>query len=615
MCGIAGLWCFRNFENQGILEDVKRMIATLQHRGPNDHGLWGEGTIALGQSRLSIIDLSPYGHQPMLSENKRYVLVFNGEIYNYKVLAKQLTNEGCIVEARNDTEVLLRACIHWGVEKTLRLLNGMFAFALYDTQEHTLTIARDRFGEKPLYYAYEENYFAFASELKALCSLPNFNRTIDEEALKLYLQFNYIPCPYSIYKSAKKLFPGRFLTLKNAKLEEHCYYDLKREITNRTILDLSEEELIQSLDEKLQKSVQERMVADVSVGAFLSGGIDSSLMVALMQSQNSKPIKTFTVGFKGSPWDESKYAEAIAKHLKTDHTTLYVTDEAVLEGVDLLPKIYDEPFGDASALSTFLVSKLFREQVTVAIGGDGGDELFAGYHRHKWVPLLNQIGCLTPKFATKTFQKVCTYFPSEKLPIWGNKLQKASRALSGSNFLETYINSVSYNQQNASLKGTWFSLHPHLKNNAEQVMFCDMRTFLHDDVLCKVDRASMAVSLETRAPFLDYDLVDFAWQIPLSVKFFKKNKKYLLKKVLNRYVPQNLWDRPKMGFGMPLSQVFRTSLKTQFETYLKLDTPVWKYWKHSEIEKLWQQHLGGNITHENLLWNFFVVQQFFNKQI
>lgn len=613
MCGIAGLWRFRNFKNRNVLKDVERMIVALRHRGPDDYGVWTEGQIALGQSRLAIIDLSPHGHQPMLSADKRYVLVFNGEIYNYKDLARQLAEDHCFFEVRNDTEVLLKACIHWGVEKTLRRLNGMFAFAFYDTQERTLTIARDRFGEKPLYYAYNEHCFAFGSELKALCTLPDFNREIDEEALNLYLRLNYIPCPYSIYKSAKKLFPGHFLVIKDTKLEDRCYYDLEQEITNRTLLDLSEEELVQSLDEKLQKSVQERMVADVSVGAFLSGGIDSSLMVALMQSQSEKPIKTFTVGFKDSPWDESNYAETIAKHLKTDHTTLYATDDAILEGVDLLTSIYDEPFGDASALSTFLVSKLFRKHVTVAIGGDGGDELFAGYHRHKWVPLLHQVGKLAPKLATKALQKVCTYFPSEKLPVLGNKLQKASRALSGGNFLETYINSVSYGQQTVDLNGTWFKPHPQLKNDAEQVMYCDMRTFLHDDVLCKVDRASMAVSLETRAPFLDYDLVDFAWQIPLSKKFFKKTKKYLLKQVLNRYVPQALWDRPKMGFGMPLAQAFRTSLKTQFETYLNLDTPLWKYWKRSEVEKLWQQHLAAKITHEHLLWNCFVVQQFFSR--
>lgn len=613
MCGIVGLCRFKNFSTQEVLEDVGCMITTLHHRGPDDQGVWHEDSIALGQSRLAIIDLSNCGHQPMLSEDKRYVLVFNGEIYNYKALVKQLAEDGYIFEVRNDTTVLLQACIHWGIEKTLHRLNGMFAFAFYDIKEQVLTIARDRFGEKPLYYAYNDNYFAFGSELKALCTLPDFNREIDEEALNLYLRLNYIPCPYSIYKSAKKLFPGHFLVLKDTKLEDHCYYDLEREITNRTLLDLSEEELVQALDEKLQKSVQERMVADVPIGAFLSGGVDSSLMVALMQSQSTIPIKTFTVGFEGSCWDESKYAEAIAKHLKTDHTTISINSHELFEYANEINDIYDEPFGDASALSTYCISKHFREYVKVAIGGDGGDELFLGYYRHKWVPTLSKLSKIMPRLILNISKYFNDRFIEIRNPILASKISKALRALNGNSFFETYMNSISYWPISCVLNHTWFKQNDNLLNDPHQVAYLDLRTFLHDDVLCKVDRASMHVGLETRAPFLDYDLVTFALSIPLKRKFPGKDKKHLLKCVLNRYVPKNLWNRPKMGFGMPLDQAFRTFLKDAFNDLLQKNTIVWNYLNKAEVYKMFNKHIAGVNNYENLLWNFFVIQKFLLK--
>ncbi|MDR0393379.1 MAG: asparagine synthase (glutamine-hydrolyzing) [Puniceicoccales bacterium] len=609
MCGITGLWRFKS-DVDDLTATVTAMTQSLVHRGPDDQGVWLKESIGLGQRRLAIVDLSARGHQPMCSEDGRYVLVFNGEIYNYKALAQYLKNQGVACEAHNDTEVLLQLCIQLGVSKVLPMLNGMFAFAFYDAQEKILHIARDRFGEKPLYYSFVDGqYLAFGSELKALLQMPDFDRTVDETALDLYLRLNYVPCPYSIYKRARKLFPGHYLTITLTGIKESAYFDLSHALENRQRVDLPENECVDALERLLGQSVYDRILADVPVGAFLSGGIDSSLMVALMQVRSTQPIKTFTVGFKNSPWDESKYAEAIAQHLKTDHITLFVDPDAVLENANDITQIYDEPFGDASALSTYLISKLFKKYVTVAIGGDGGDELFVGYHRHKWAPRLYTLHKWLPRPVLSLFEMINSRLLSERCPMLHLKLHKAVKGLRGKDFLSTYLNSMTYFDKPVILEETWFQLHPHLQNNAEQVMYLDMRTYLHDDVLCKVDRASMAVGLETRAPFLDYNLVDFAWSIPLVRKFRGRVKKYLLKRVLERYVPRTLWDRPKMGFGMPLAQAFRTSLQSTWEQYLETHTLLWNHIDRTKAKQLWQEHLSGKYNHEIQLWNLFVAQQ------
>ncbi|MDR2769719.1 MAG: asparagine synthase (glutamine-hydrolyzing) [Puniceicoccales bacterium] len=609
MCGVTGLWRFKS-DVDDLATTVTAMTRSLAHRGPDDQGIWLKESIGLGQRRLAIIDLSARGHQPMCSEDGRYVLVFNGEIYNYKTLAQYLKNQGIACEAHNDTEVLLQLCIQLGVSKTLPLINGMFAFAFYDAREKILYVARDRFGEKPLYYSFVDGqYFAFGSELKALLPMPDFDRTVDETALDLYLCLNYIPCPYSIYKGARKLFPGHHLMVTTTGIKETVYFDLNNTLEDRQRVVLPENECVDALERLLRQSVYDRTLADVPVGAFLSGGIDSSLMVALMQARSTQPIKTFTVGFKNSPWDESKHAEAIAQHLKTDHTTLFVDPDAVLENANDITQIYDEPFGDASALSTYLISKLFKKHVTVAIGGDGGDELFVGYHRHKWVPRLDTLRKWLPIPILSLFETIESRLLSKRCPLLHLKLHKAVKSLRGKDFLSTYLNSMTYFDRPVILEKTWFRLHPHLQNNAEQVMYLDMRTYLHDDVLCKVDRASMAVGLETRAPFLDYNLVDFAWSIPLVRKFQGGVKKYLLKRVLERYVPKALWNRPKMGFGMPLGQSLRTSLRSTLEQYLETHTLLWNHIDRTKAKQLWQEHLSGKCNHEIQLWNLFVAQQ------
>ena len=611
MCGIVG--CVDFLDRESFSDVIASMVYTLKHRGPNDDGILKEKNVALGQTRLSVLDLSPMGHQPMISLDGNYVLVFNGEIYNYKELARQLNQENVVFENTGDTRVLIEACAHWGVEKTLTKLNGMFAFGLYNKKTKTLIVARDRFGEKPLYYTCNNNRFAFASELKALKKLPDFDKEIDEEAFSLYLRFNYIPCPYSIYTYCRKLFPGHYLVVSNKTVEIRCYYNLEKLFSTRSLLNLSEDECIHLLDSKLQKSVNDRMVSDVPIGAFLSGGIDSSLMVALMQSQSNLPIKTFTVGFKNSCYDESQYAESIAKYLHTDHTTVYIPLEELWESANKIIDIYDEPFGDASALSTYFISKQFKKYVTVAIGGDGGDELFLGYYRQKWLPYLSTISKLVPKIFTKFAQKTNQYlFSTNNFILW-EKINKGLNVLQGKTFLENYLNSVTYWPIATDISKTWFVPHSHLANNSDQVAYLDIRTFLHDDVLCKVDRASMAVGLETRAPFLDYELTELAMSIPLAQKFKKHNKKYLLKKVLNKYIPKDLWDRPKMGFGMPLDQALRTSLKSNFENLLQQDTIIWKYLDKVQVKTLWHNHLYNNRNNEILLWNFYVAQMFLSK--
>lgn len=608
MCGIAGLWRLSKLNQCDIASIVDSMTNSLRHRGPDDRGVWMQGNIALGHQRLSIIDLKPSGHQPMCSDDGRYVLVFNGEIYNYKSISEELTKENIKHNSSSDTAVLLHACVHWGIDKSLKKLNGMFAFGLYDSFEKCLVLARDRFGEKPLYYAYKpETYFGFGSELKVFKYCSFIDKDIDPTALDLYLRFNYIPCPYSIYKSIRKLFPGHYLTVNENGFKDTEYYNLENEVRQREIIDVSEEECLNILDGKLKNAVQQRMCADVSVGAFLSGGIDSSLMVSLMQSAHV-PVKTFTVGFKNSPWDESLYAHQIADYLHTDHTTLYVSSDEILEDIDSVIHMYDEPFGDASALSTHMICKKIKQYVTVAIGGDGGDELFGGYYRHQWVPRIDRIRRFIPNFALSIAEKL---LPENLYPVFSGKAKKGLRALRSESFLQTYLNSIEYWSKTPSLQSTWFTLSSSVHNNEEQVMLLDMKTFLHDDVLCKVDRASMSVALETRAPFLDYDLVEFAWSIPLNLKLKNSCKKHLLKNLLKRYLPVQLWNRPKMGFGMPLADIFRNELKSSFEECLNKDTPVFAHLSKELVKNVWAQHLSKKMNHENLLWNFFIAQKFF----
>ena len=614
MCGIVGLWEFSKADVEECI--IVSMVDALRHRGPDGHGFWRDKNVVLGQTRLSIIDLTPSGRQPMLSSDGRYILTFNGEIYNYKTLAHELHKEGVVFEVTGDTRVLLEACAHWGVEKTLPKLNGMFAFGFYDKKEELLFVARDRFGEKPLYYTYDDCRFAFASELKALKRLPGFNTAVDENALALYLRLNYIPCPYSIYKNCKKLFPGHYLKVKFQSVEDGCYYDLASVVPSEHPLNMSEQEIIDVLDEKLRKSVRERMVSDVPLGAFLSGGIDSSLVVALMQAQSTTPVKTFTVGFKDSCWDEAKYAEKIADYLGTDHTTVYISPEELYEDIYKIVDIYDEPFGDSSALPVLCISKYFKKHVSVALGGDGGDELFLGYYRHKWVPLFAALGRKIPNFALDFFEHFWNFCFSRKNPVLSGQIVKALRSLKGKNFFESYLNSVSYWSVNCDFSSTWFRKNTDLPDDAEQVAWLDLRTFLHDDVLCKVDRASMAVGLETRAPFLDHELVDFVTSIPLKIKFRNHEKKHLLKYVLNKYVPKHLWERPKMGFGMPLQKAFRTFLKSDFEALLKQDTMIWKFLDKNGVRLAWDKYISNRCdsgNSEGLLWNFWIGQRFLSK--
>lgn len=614
MCGIAGIWNL-NDGMPAVEVVLPPMLKVLSHRGPNHSGAWIQESMGLGQTLLAICDVSPFSYQPMVSDDKRYVLVFNGEIYNYRALAKELQSAGVHFEVHNDTQVLLHACIQWGVEKTLPKLNGMFAFALYDTQEKQLVVARDRLGEKPLYYAYEENrFFAFASELKALRTLPQFDDALDENALQLFLRTFYVPCPYSINKGAHKLFPGHYLTLKDGVLTERSYYDLESELEHRTYLKASAASIVDQLDDLLNQSVKERMCADVPVGAFLSGGIDSSLVVSLMQRHASKPVKTFSVGYKNARFDESPYAEAIARHLKTDHTTLFLPPTDLLEVIHSITHIYDEPFADPAALPTYIMSKLAKQSVSVVLTGDGGDELFAGYPEYKRLATLFRLKPLFPEGVLSFLQQFNRRILRPIAPKFARRNLRALNILQMHDLLEGYMHVKEGWVLDSPLQNTWYRLPNTALTVAEQVMFLDLRTRFTDAYLCKVDRAAMAASLEARAPIIDYGIVDFALSIPFHQKLLHGTKKYLLKQVLNRYVPRALWDRPKCGFQMPLADLFRTSLKPTMERYLAADTPVWKYLDRSTVQAFWQQHLSGRITHEIVLWNFFVAQQFLLKE-
>ena len=466
----------------------------------------------------------------------------------------------------------------------------------------------------PQYYALHRTPMRkdfYKEEKQKYMSTPDMNPFSEED------EFPYQPqwtgTAFGAIRMLSKVLFGHYLIIKDKGCENKCYYSLKTAFDRRTLLNLPEEELINTLDAKLQNSVKDRMICEVPIGAFLSGGIDSSLMVALMQTQSKAPIKTFTVGFKGDYCDESKYAEAIAKYLKTDHTTVYILPEELWESATEAVDAYDEPFGDASAIGTYVLSKQFKKHVTVAIGGDGGDELFLGYHRHKWLPYLSGIGKWFPNSFLKFCEKTNDVLFSCRRPILHTQLNKGLHSLKAKHFIEAYINSVSYWSTRTNLSNTWFHENESLGCNAEQVSYLDLRTFLHDDVLCKVDRASMAVGLETRAPFLDYKLSEFAMAIPLNQKFKNHDKKYLLKRVLSKYIPQSLWDRPKMGFGMPLAQALRTSLKMDFDNLLKKDTVLWKYLAKSQVQRLWNEHLINAQNNELLLWNFYVAQRFLLK--
>jgi asparagine synthase (glutamine-hydrolysing) len=650
------------------------MAQSLVHRGPDAAGAWADAQagIAIGFQRLSIVELSQAGHQPMLSASSRYVIAFNGEIYNHMDLRLEMPS--IVWRGHSDTETLLGGFETWGIEETLNKTVGMFAIALWDTQTRILHLARDRFGEKPLYYGWvgagAKAAFVFGSELKALRAYPFFTNSVSREALTLYMRFTYVPAPHSIYQNIYKLEPGCVLSIdavalqsgsampiapqpplrppaKQGALTLKRWWSLAEVVQIGATNQLADEaQALIALEQRLKDAVRLQSLADVPLGAFLSGGIDSSTIVALMQQQSSHPVKTFTVGFEEAGFDESLHARAVARHLGTDHSELFVTAAEAQAVIPNLPAMYDEPFADSSQIPTHLVCKAARQKVMVALSGDAGDELFGGYNRYIWGPRVwNHLAWL-PYPARQIFGATIRALPtagwdalgltlnallpaSQGIARVGDKAHKLAARLSGvRNLDDLYSSLISEWQDPAQVVKSDFAPHPAviclrddppLGQGTDQpqlrMMYRDSTTYLPDDILCKLDRAAMAISLETRVPFLDHRVAELAWQLPLHFKIRGNEGKWALRQVLYKYVPRELIDRPKAGFGIPLGQWLRGPLRDWAEDLLSERRLQGEgYFHPAPIRVKWSEHQSGQHDHTASLWSVLMFQAWLQKQ-
>lgn len=651
MCGIAGFFDRRAGRSA---EEQKRILTAMTdrivHRGPDSCGHWTEPEtgVALGHRRLSIIDLTPEGSQPMVSQSGRYIIVFNGEIYNYQRLRERLGHENreTIAQLRghSDTEVMLACMEQWGVPEAVRQFVGMFSFTVYDTRQRRLFLVRDRMGEKPLYYGWSGDVFLFGSELKALRAHPDFHNPINRNAAALYLRHCYIPAPYSIYQSIHKLEPGCLLELdtQSCRLQVTPYWTIRQ-----AALDGKEKpfrgddaDAVEHLHSLMRNTIRDQMIADVPLGAFLSGGIDSTAVVALMQSISSRPVKTFTIGFHEEGYNEAEHAKAVARHLGTAHTELYVTSREAMEVIPRLASIYDEPFSDSSQIPTYLVAQLARSQVTVSLSGDGGDELFCGYRRYFSSDAIWNKLSMVPQLGRRGMAGLIRSLPPD---VWsrgfgwlspitartgtngtvGDKLYKLSEVLSEPDWQRFYQRVIStWKQPHTIVREseepvTIFQddLPAALTNAKEQMMYWDSISYLPDDILVKVDRAGMGVSLESRIPLLDHRIVEFAWQLPLSMKVREGKGKWLLKEVLYRYVPKEMMDRPKQGFSVPIGAWLRGPLREWAEHLLDERKLREQQFFHADpIRQKWQEHLSGKQSWHSYLWNILMFQAWLEEQ-
>uniref|UniRef100_UPI0040497561 asparagine synthase (glutamine-hydrolyzing) n=1 Tax=Flavobacterium sp. TaxID=239 RepID=UPI0040497561 len=643
MCGIVGFIAKNQLLNfRQVLDDMGNSIA---HRGPDSAGIWFDENHGIGFShrRLSIVDVSASGHQPMFSKSERYVLIYNGEIYNHSELRKKIEKKTGAFKwsGHSDTETLLESIEVFGIDQTLRFLVGMFAIAIWDAHERKLTLVRDRAGEKPLYYGWQNGVFLFGSELKAICKYPEFEKKIDQNALKSFFKYNYIPAPYSIYQSVKKVIPGTIITLSvdDMQISENKYWDFKSVITTdrrRSFADFGT--AVDELEKLIIRSVKGQMMSDVPLGAFLSGGVDSSTVVGVMQSLSHLPIKTFTIGFEETNFNEATYAKEIASHLKTDHTELYVSSETAQSVIPMLPLIYDEPFSDSSQIPTYLVAKLAKQKVTVSLSGDAGDELFTGYNRYLFAQQSwNNISRLpngmrniftglmqsqTPAAWDSLFSLFTHLMPSRyHYKNIGDKIHKLSYLLRSDSSNELYDRLITHWSDDdglvldptaVSLKYE-FSMFGSLEF-IESMMAVDTITYLPDDILVKVDRASMANSLETRVPFLDHRIIEFAWSLPMELKLKGNTGKHVLREVLYKYVPKELIERPKMGFGVPIDSWLRGPLREWAEDLLD------ERRLHDDgllnvqlVQKRWKEHLSGKRNWQYHLWDILMFQSWYKQ--
>jgi asparagine synthase (glutamine-hydrolysing) len=636
MCGIAGFVGAAPKTAGGNVDDIaEAMAASLQHRGPDDQGIWIDPAAgaALVHRRLSIIDLSPAGHQPMVSADERFVITYNGETYSYQPIAAEFAARGHKFRGHSDTEVILESFAANGIEATLKQMIGMFAIALWDRRERTLTLIRDRLGIKPLYWAKFGMLFLFGSELKALRAYPGWTPRIDQNAVAAFMRHNYIPAPHTIYEGVHKLEPGTILTLPwQGEPQIFRYWDARtvaRDGTHRP-LDGSDPELIEQLETLLTDAVGRRMIADVPLGAFLSGGIDSSTVVALMQAARSGKVKTFSIGFDIPGYNEAHHAAAVAHHLGTEHTELTVTPREALDVIPRLPEWYDEPFADSSQIPTYLVSAMTRKHVTVALSGDGGDELFAGYNRYQLTQQFWQTLSLMPQALRKgaaatltavrpdRWTSLLSVLPSRvRPPQIGDKLHKVATVLEQGSAGAVYRRLVSHWEPSEIMPQAREpeSLLDDEKLQAEfpdllaRMQFLDLVTYLPDDILTKVDRASMAVALEARVPLIDHRVVEFCWRLPREAKVRGDTSKWILRQILYRHVPPELVERPKMGFGIPLGEWLRGPLRDWAETLLNekrlrdaglLDAAM--------VRRYWQEHIDGRRNWQYLLWDVLMLE-------
>ena len=652
MCGICG---YVTKAPLGDISVIQAMNAAIIHRGPDDSGISynpNEG-IVLGHRRLAIVDLTPSGHQPMSSSSKRFEIVFNGEIYNYKELRYQLNNvkfENSSWHGCSDTEVLLACIDQWGITTALDKSIGMFAFALWDKKEKDLFLVRDRMGEKPLYYGWQNNVFLFGSELKSLKAHPAFEGNIDRQSIAMQLNRSCIPAPYSIYEGIRKLPPGTYLKLNISKdnlvvgeLPTPIPYWSLNDVINKGHSNLSytsDADTIFSLDSLLRDSVKQQMKADVPLGAFLSGGVDSSLITALMQLQSRHPVQSFSIGFNEKSFNEAVYAKAVARHIGTVHTEIYITPQQVIDSISLLPSLYDEPFSDSSQIPTYLLSQITRKHVTVSLSGDAADELFGGYNRYiiteylwnkisnipfklrhwiayalssispdRWNMVLRRLGFLIPKKLSST--------------NLGDKIHKGARVLNCDSLDNLYLGLVSHWDARTIMIG---DIKPYPEFNAiseslstvdgfERLMALDALSYLPNDILVKVDRAAMGVSLETRMPFLDHRVIEFSWNLPKSMKIRKNQSKWILRQVLYQYVPRELIDRPKMGFSLPIDSWLRGPLRDWGESLIdESRLRAEGFFKTKPIRKKWDEHLSGRRNWRYHLWNLLMFQAWLEKE-